>query len=356
MLQKDYHRQICNQEKTPSRNIGIDILRIWMCIEVVFCHCYGEYHGDNILFIEFLNLRQYAVPIFMIISFYLFAKYGYNETKCASMIMWKRLKRLLVPQIVWTLLIAIPYIVLFHYGLSDIKISLYYFVSQLLFGNTYNAQMWFVIALTVLTVLHMLFFSFCKHNIIPLAIIGIIMSFTLQYTGILFSILGDMNIYNPTAGRILEMIPYASFGLILYWMKQKMPAKILTSASIIAFTLWCIFHNHCSDVLELDKTYYYGGCCLFIKACMFSAIFIDSGDMIHISSNISMVISWVSKYTFGVYCIHVLVGTLITIFCQYIMRIQIDEISLCMATFSASLMLSYAIHLLPFKVTKMITV
>lgn len=59
-------------EKDKEYNYGLALLRILMCFEVILCHFYNG-GGSRFLFL-FDVLKNYAVPVFMMMSFLLTAK------------------------------------------------------------------------------------------------------------------------------------------------------------------------------------------------------------------------------------------------------------------------------------------
>lgn len=87
------------KESSASYYTGFSILRIWMCFEVILVH--GWAHGDklNKIYSGFVKYEGIAVPVFMLMSFYLtdMAQLANQNDKVAV-----RFKRLLIPHLFWT--------------------------------------------------------------------------------------------------------------------------------------------------------------------------------------------------------------------------------------------------------------
>ena len=83
-----------SNQKKKSINYSIELLRIFLCFEVVLCHFGG---GDKNIF--FYSLRTCAAPLFILISFSLTDYYRIVNDKHQFS---SRLKRLIIPNIIWT--------------------------------------------------------------------------------------------------------------------------------------------------------------------------------------------------------------------------------------------------------------
>ena len=85
-----------------ERNIGLDFLKAWMAFEVVLCH-YGA-GSQQLVFMCFFNLfTRLAVPVFMIVSFYLSGKFVFSYDSNPVNLL-RRIKRLFVPLILWAVI------------------------------------------------------------------------------------------------------------------------------------------------------------------------------------------------------------------------------------------------------------
>lgn len=59
--------------KKRQANVGLNLLRMFMCFEVVLCHFWRDDTYSSLLK-PFMTIRTYAVPVFMCMSFYLTKK------------------------------------------------------------------------------------------------------------------------------------------------------------------------------------------------------------------------------------------------------------------------------------------
>lgn len=176
-----------------------------MCFEVVLCHFYDGAFAP-IWLIPFKELMPYAVPCFMILAFYfsshIFLTNDWNRLK-------KRLFRLLFPLIIWSL---IYYVALSVIG--GVFLPLKALLLQMLFGHSLNTPMWFTVNLLWLTLLFQLILK--KKNGISFLLTISAICLLIQYFGVYLPIMDlGYNLSYPI-GRLFEMIPYATCGVILF--------------------------------------------------------------------------------------------------------------------------------------------
>ena len=139
-------------------NLGIGLLRIWMCFEVVLNHFKtwpgwpGVIDETSIKGISYILYfyGNIAVPFFMLsaFSFCNILELAQDNNK-----MKKRINRLMIPHVFWTIIYFIIYILLekkkgikLLHGVGD-------FFWQLVGGHSYNSVAWFQIDLIFLTIL-----------------------------------------------------------------------------------------------------------------------------------------------------------------------------------------------------------
>lgn len=76
-----------------------------MCFEVVMCHF--DLGVTSVKSYDILRIsKEFAVPCFMVISFYYFAKFDFNDLDNIK----SRMLRLSVPHISWSIIIFLVYI------------------------------------------------------------------------------------------------------------------------------------------------------------------------------------------------------------------------------------------------------
>lgn len=318
-----------------ERNLGIDLLKAWMSFEVVLCH-YG-FGSDELVYKYFFSyFKSMAVPVFMIISFYLFARFilckEINIEKLG-----KRLQRIYTPLVSW----AIIYWVVYNL-FSVKKLALSDFGWQILAGHSYNCPMWFNVVLALLTIL---FFFLCKYSRFHIVVIILV-----SLIAIIFSTSGLNNIsmsLRPelcySIGRIAEMIPYAGFGLILYKCRSdKKKSLLVIFVLLITFTGKFCRGLYCSDIIS----YHYSSLKLFMCSTILVIIFLYI-PLRYLPNIAKKILLFLSCYSMGVYCIHILVGTMLSI-----IGMTLPPFYFSVFIYLLSLLLCYTISIFPYKLLK----
>lgn len=190
--------------QNESRVFIFDLLRIVLILLVVHLHIrnFAPIKPDFLS-----NKEYYAVPIFLVLSFYLTAKYYLNEPIPLRSLV-DRIKRLLVPLIFWSCVgfLVQPYL----FSLSAV-------FTQLLTGQVVNKPLYYLDLLILFTVICYLFtrISFSLRVVLYLCIA--VIAFLLQYSLISY------NLAKPhdwlTFGRIVELVPYVVLGLFFGLIK-----------------------------------------------------------------------------------------------------------------------------------------
>ena len=206
-------------ESLKPQNLGLCILRMLMCFEVVLCHFW---HSTSVppLLIPFYILRNYAVPVFMLMSFFLTQNCILSKK---SQIYKKRLSRLILPQIGWTIIYWLIYqliSILFHTNLTNGPSDIFW---QLLTGHCprINPAMWYQIVLITLSIIFILLFNILPENIALISTyVFMIAALFLQYSGINSSMFSQLRYeLKYPLGRFFEMLPYATIGFSLSYYK-----------------------------------------------------------------------------------------------------------------------------------------
>ena len=120
-----------------QRKMGIDLLRILMCVTVVFIH-YTP-HREILTFTilgEYQKMYGLAVPVFFLTSFFfLSSKLDDIDLKNNWILLWKRLKRLGVPHVLWTIVFFFGFMLLWKCGIYDKEITLKSLFDQFVGGK-----------------------------------------------------------------------------------------------------------------------------------------------------------------------------------------------------------------------------
>ena len=315
-------------------NVGLAILKLWMCYEVVMVHAWNAWSYPNGV-VPFgcgwiKEMRAYAVPAFMLITFYLAAaKFRANDGGWLR----KRFARLLTPHVFWSVLAFVTWGALSSafptFGMDasngafwtsackgpSTPITFEYLGLQLLFGTTrtLGSQMWFQSVLIILTGLFAVFFRLVKPRFVTGALAAVFLGAVMaEYSGLNRWLFEGFRyeICNPV-GRIIPMMPYAALGLFLGAYRTpfaafgtaKRWALVAFGAAIAVFLL-----NF--EVFVVPPGFHYRGLkMLFVALGLVMAFgFLPVGG---IPARVRAVLVWASRYSMGVYFVHIFLGKLL---------------------------------------------
>ena len=323
---------------------GIGVLKILLCFCVILIH-YGQ--GSSITQI-FSALMSSAVPCFMIITFYFNSKI-INEGNTAKI--RDRVFRLIIPCIIWGGIYFVAYKLMYYLKLRDYDLSWKDLLWQLLTGHSYNAPLWYMYVLIILTVLFSIVLSLCKnrHNII----LFIILLFSLFYlysewNGIFFELRWELK---WPLGRLVEMLPYSAIGLLIGFNKdkiEKMKWKYKIGSLGGLFIIWIVCLGlETYGILFVKFNYGYSGLSLFFKS-IFIFLMCLYISYISINGKVEELIVKISRYTLGIYCMHVLIGECIILFLSN-HKIEINRFLIGIVIFILCYILCYGIVKIPIK-------
>lgn len=329
---------VCHKE----RNIGLDLLKAWMAFEVVLCH-FGHGSDEFVFRYFFTYFRSMAVPVFMIISFYLSARFVISKELQIDKLR-KRLQRIYVPLITWAIIYWVAYNILgYCCGIYDFHLSFNDLVWQILTGHSYNTAMWFNVVLAFLTII---FWCICKlstkYSTTIIILVSLSAIFT-QFSGLNNIFMALRNELNFPLGRIAEMVPFAGFGVLLYkCINNKKPLIMLLFILSIVIVKLISQGLFCSDIFH----YHYSGMRLLLCSTTLVAVFLFL-PLQCLPKPVKKVIAFLSRYSMGVYCTHMLVGTVLAFF-----RVTFSPFLLTIVIYLVSLLLCYAISKIPYQLSK----
>jgi len=294
-------------------NYGFSLLKMFLAFEVLLGHfCNWKEYNMRFLwpFREFVSL---AVPCFVILSFYLMEKsfLSRDDEKFK-----KRLIKLCIPQIGWAFIYYIVYVILdmiFHQGLHGDITALFW---QCLTGHSrfLNATMWYQFDIIVISIIfHMIFKYIKENNKAYIALIGLaLFSYFMQISGINMALFGEMEFeLKFPLGRIFEMIPFAVIGFSvkyfnLYDRFKHFRYIIMPLCIFIFFTGFYIPFPEFKDFGFAGFTKPYMAICIVTFAYMV--------PLEYLSLNLKKFVLKLSNYSLGIYCIHRMINTMITVF------------------------------------------
>lgn len=318
-------------------NIGINILRMWMALEVILLHrCdWSDYNG---FFFRFLKSCQlFSVPVFMIVSFYLAEKVFSSRDDERF---FKRLVRIIIPQIGWALICWLVYVstdIIFMHELSHSFKDLIIAIISGCRQNT-NPSTWFQMVLLILTIIYYCLFKICKDDKVWYAVIGsFFIALGIQATGFWYDLFENSPYeLNNTIGRIFEIMPYAALGLYLSHDNAK--EKLLKNRYGAMISLIVLFIIGFFIKFTSFKGFFAGIYPIYMATWIFMFFLILPLDNIDIRTY--EFIRNISRFTLGIYCGHRLVFGILDIIYD-ILHLSIPSFSKCLLTYIACYIMSY---------------
>ena len=310
-------------------NYGIALLRMLMCFEVVVSHCWIG--SVSIYSLPFYRLRGLAVPVFMFLSFYYSAKYfstiDYTKTK-------KRIWRVVYPQIGWAIIYWIVLIIL------QIRMDITFtdLLWQIVSGHSpkLNPSMWFQTVLIALTFVFILIFSLIKikKGLLILFFLTLVSLF-FQYSGynlILFDSL-RYELKSPL-GRFSEMIPYASLGYLVAHYNLFNRLKTKRKLCLITFGIISLILSLYKLIPTAPGFGYSNNNNLLVV--FFAAGFAYLLPFERVSEKSRNILKYVTRYTLGIYCMHRLVGEILSM-----IRLELTGLIRCVIIYIIAFFISF---------------
>ncbi len=288
-------------------NIGFSLIRVLMCFVVILCHFWNH---ENVKLWQrpFYMIEMDAVPVFMLMSFFLLQKtfIMHDNEK-----MKKRLWRIIWPQIGWAIIYWIAYgLVEMFTGINKISgISDLFW--QIVGGHSryLNPSMWYQTSLIILSVVFFLIFNFLSISKGLFCIwCMLLFSLFMQYSGVNFNLFAELEpeLREPL-GRTIEMIPYATLGFTISYLEIFEKLKKYRGQVIGCAILMGIFISK-YDVLSTSLNgFQYQGLEKVVTAVLFITIaYFVPFQMLPLK--IKKILLFMSQYTMGIYCMHRLVA------------------------------------------------
>lgn len=302
--------------RVTTHNYGIDILRIWMCFEVILLHFWTYTPTGNPILIFFEDFRCVAVPCFMFLSFLLCAHTLDNPDLSFGDIK-KRIRRIVIPILFW----GIAYYILFNvsYLLLDKgnSLTLSDLLLQIIVGHVYNTPMWFLNDMLALTLVVVVMNRFVPYNRLILANICLTaVSLLFCLSGFNFRCFGGMSFeLRYPVGRFFEMLPYVGIANILFLSRKHFQYHLRLLTLCILLALICCAVWTFSDI-DWPDTFGYGSPYQYIMSVPLVLL------MLHLSFDsiwapLRRTISYIAHYTLGIYCVHLCFGILCNNLCSH---------------------------------------
>lgn len=295
-----------------ERNIGLELLRVVLSFMVVCAHfwSYRENSG-RVLYIPLKIHTKFAgcaVPAFMLISFFFMADTLEGGSKSA---LCKRFRRLFTPYIAWPLIYFAVYIVADALRIMTNMPSIEWIRGlgwQLLLGSSpyLDPVLWFHADMIAITVLFAVLLRVVRHKTnmaIALIAIG---AFLLQYSSINYKLFGKLP-YEAryTLGRLCEVLPCACAGILIarhgcFKRIQGVSAALVFAAALLFAAKYDVFTQQKAGFGYEGMKFLYNAAGLFT---MFYLLPLNRLPLM-----VKKGILFLSRYSMGVYCLHMLVG------------------------------------------------
>ena len=306
-----------------------------MCYEVVMVHAWNagtSPNGSLSVYRCFVReFRDFAVPVFMLITFFLSAKkFAVND----GMWLKDRFVRLLTPFAFWSVLAFVTWRLLTPFfpdfaidpttgafwtpscGQDPEPIPLEYLGLQVLgTTKTLGSQMWFQAVLVILSAFFAGFFRLvCPRRVAVVLGIVFLWGIAMDYSGLNRWLFEGYRyeVCNPL-GRIFPMMPYAAAGLLLGMRSEQfegfsMPRRMFLVT--LGFGLTAFLLNF--DVFVTPPGFFYRGLkMLFVAFGLVVGFRFLPLECLPVTLRQGLV--WASRYSMGVYFVHIYVGRLLEV-------------------------------------------
>lgn len=287
-----------------ERMVIFDLLRIVLVVIVVSIEFDVFLYGS--VKHSIVSITSLAVPLFMVLSFYLNGEHFLERGKVSYELIKKRLKRIIFPLVFWSII---------AFSVNIEQVSIENLIRQLVFGHVVNVPLYFLSLLFFYTII------FSVVTLIPNKIRIYIIFWTflvaifLEQSNTNFHTFNNFPYYEKyTLGRFVELIKFASIGLILYSYGDKLSALIKKSG--LSKTLVLIFSILIALTINKYKSYLsssgfgYSG---FTTAMYTSGIFMLILLMrkIKFYAIVDKSLNFLGRYSFGIYCSHLIINKLL---------------------------------------------
>jgi peptidoglycan/LPS O-acetylase OafA/YrhL len=274
-------------------------LRALAIIAIVIIHTISGDKDSIIIFREFIN---FPVAMFFFISGYFIRMHSFQKEESSKRFILKRLKRILIPYIIWSLISLIFVQKFYHFNIKLVMINL-------ITGQIVNIY-YFIIVLTQLIIITPLLISTLNHK-------------TIKYYLLLLTPISLLALYILELGfGIIIISPYYALPFTIWFFfyyygiivgnNQGIEQKIVQSFSIyLILYVICILLSIIEGYVILNKYGLYDFAISQIKMSSFLAslflINVFIGIKRYYKPNKLKMLSIIGDYSFGIYLIHIFI-------------------------------------------------
>lgn len=319
------------------------ILRPILAFFVVCCHFWKIEEIDGLYKVLDFG-RGIAVPCFFVISFAL------NAHKMDEQHVFRRLKRLYIPLLFWGCIYTI-YTIGRRYLLHRmVVVSWQDIVLQLLFGVGYdiNSTLWFIGHLIIVNIIFLLcrkisflVFTDKGEEAFSAMVAALAMTCLLaQYSGLESVSIRNLSLsLKQLVGRMFESIPLAVCGYYLGRNGEIVKKRRLDD---LLLCVGLIILNIIAEPYYIPGDFGYGGVGKSITAIAIVILF--AGIPIkNMPSSVHKLLCCISGYSFGIYCMHILVGSMMITICKRLIGKEQYTLFSCVIIYLISFVICYLI-------------
>ena len=352
-----------------KKNIGLDLLRVWLSFEVIIDHFWHEPGLAGVpLFLS--QMRSLAVPCFLLMSFYLTA---HRYESCDAGWLKKRFGRLGVPYLVWPLVYfgvlwlcvalspafretTLRATELKYYGF-DLALDGWDLVRQWVFGMDRRLvhQFWFHHNLIVLTAGLFALFA-CVRRVrfrAYLLTAFVCLGLALQYSPVNVWLFGGLPWeVKYSFGRLAATLPYAALGLLVGFERGRLDGlRQGTRGFVAAVGAFLLLFVHYGNVMPRPSGLGYQGLNLLVMAfgtvALFSCLPFDRAP-----KWLADAVAFVSRFCMGIYCCHLLVGYAVNAWLLPLLGLRFEGLGSCAVIWLVSYGVCLVLARLPGRLVK----
>ena len=319
-------------------NYGIALFKLAMCFEVVLGH-FWRFPKDNFP-TRYDMLLGLIVPSFLFLAFYFSAN---TFTTADDAKIKKRIWRLVYPQIGWAVIYWIVLMIL------QIRISSGITFTDLLWqiatghSQKLNPSMWYQSVLIALTFIYIIVFRFVSAKKGLLIILSMaLVSVWFQYSGLNHLLCESLRYeLKFPLRRFFEMIPFAALGYIVSYFNVFNRFRLNENRTMyivvfgILFLLIFIFR-----LIPLTPGYGFFLNENNLLGVFVATIFAYLLPLEKLPEKMRSIIMFVTKYTYGIYCMHRLVALVLGIV-MTVLKIELSGFIYCIVIYSIAFCVSH---------------
>lgn len=262
-------------------------------LSVIYGHSMNSLDVPNWLLETKYWVYTFHMPLFFLVSAYLFSYYGgFSHKGGYKGTLWSKFERLIVPYIIWNVLFIVPKYFLADYSVDHIELTLGYFLHIMLAPrDNILGHTWFLFALFEMFILAILFekLKMNKRLWIPVAMILLVVNcFGVQERILAVGDLMKNGIYF-WVGLLLGTVDLTK---LTEWVKDKSVTLAMFFICVAGTVVWALNHEGVNSPI-------------LVNTCILGFSVILSFGIIQIKYDINNpFIEFVSVNSFAIYIMH----------------------------------------------------